>query len=183
MKNLFLIGLLFTAVSVSQAQERFLTRTGHIKFFSAAPMENIEAHNHQVTAVVDAGGEIAFKVIMKSFDFEKAAMQEHFNKQYLHTDKYPEAKFEGRITNMSSVNLKNDGSYPVQVDGKMTIHGVTKTIKQSGTIVVKGGNVVANAKFPIKLADYEVKVPSDFSKKISETVEITVDCTLAPYAR
>jgi len=183
MKKLFLIVILFTAASVSQAQERFLTRAGHIKFFSAAPMENIEAHNHQVTAVVDANGEIAFKVIMKSFDFEKAAMQEHFNKQYLHTDKYPEAKFEGKITNISSVNLKKDGSYPAQIEGKLTIHGITKNIEQRGTIVVKGGNVVTNAKFSIKLADYEVKVPSDFSKKISETVEITVDCTLAPYTR
>lgn len=183
MKNYFLVALLCMAAIASQAQERYLTRTGHIKFFSAAPMENIEAHNRQVTAVMSPTGDIAFKVIMKSFEFEKAAMEEHFNRQYLHTDKYPEAKFEGKITNITSINFKKEGSYPVQVEGKMTIHGVTKDIKQSGTVNVKGGNVVTAAKFMIKLGDYDVKVPSDFAKRIAETVEVTVDCTLAPNTR
>lgn len=183
MKQFMLIGLLMAAVSVAQAQDKYMTRTGHIKFFSSAPLEDIEAHNRQVTAIVSSTGDIAFKVIMKSFEFQKAAMQDHFNTQYLHTDKYPEAKFEGKIANMSSVNLKKEGSYAVQVEGKLTIHGVTKDVKQSGTLEVKGGNVLAKAKFNIKLADYNVKVPSDFSKKIAETVEITVDCNMAPYSR
>lgn len=183
MKKYVLIGLMLSAVVASQAQDRFLTRTGHIKFFSSAPMEDIEAHNRQVTAVVDANGDIAYKVIMKSFEFQKAAMQDHFNRQYLQTDQYPEAKFEGKITNISAVNFKKDGSYPVQVAGKLTIHGVTKDIKQSGTIDVKGTNVSTNAKFLVKLADYNIKVPSDFTNKIAETVEVTVDCTLTPYTR
>ena len=184
MKTYILRGLLLLAACVSQAQDRYLTRTGHIKFFSEAPMENIEAHNRQVTAVLDVNkGEIAYKVIMKSFEFEKAAMQDHFNTQYLHTDKYPNAQFEGTVNNLSAINFKKDGSYPAQVSGKLTIHGVTQDIKQTGTITVKGGNVGTQAKFTIRLADYNVRVPSDFARKISETIEITVDCTLAPYTR
>eukprot|EP01034_Spumella_vulgaris_P000299 gene299-399_t len=143
---------------IRKAQDRFLTRTGHIKFFSEAPMENIEAHNRQVTVVLDvAKGEIAYKVIMKSFEFEKAAMQDHFNAQYLHTDKFPNAQFEGTIGNIASINFKKDGSYPAQVSGKLTIHGVTKDVKQTGTITVKGGNVSTQAKFTIKLADYNAQ--------------------------
>lgn len=184
MKKYVLSGLLILAALAGQAQDRFLTRTGHIKFFSEAPMENIEAHNRQVTAVLDVTkGEIAYKVVMKSFEFEKAAMQDHFNTQYLHTDKYPNAQFEGTVDNLSAINLKKDGSYPAQVSGKLTIHGVTKDVKQTGTFVVKGGNVSTQAKFNIKQADYNVRVPSDFARKISETIEITVDCTLAPYSR
>lgn len=184
MKTYVLTGLLLLTACISQAQDRFLTRTGHIRFFSEAPLENIEANNYQVTAVLDAGkGEIAYKVIMKSFEFEKAAMEDHFNTQYLQTDQYPTAQFDGTVTNLSAVNLKKDGSYPAQVSGKLTIHGVTNDIKQTGTITVKGGNVSTQAKFTIKLADYNVRVPSDFARKISETIEITVDCTLAPYTR
>lgn len=184
MKKYVLSGLLILAAVAGRAQDRFLTRTGHIKFFSEAPLENIEAHNRQVTAVLDvAKGEIAYKVVMKSFEFEKAAMQDHFNTQYLHTDKYPNAQFEGSIGNLQAINFKKDGSYPAQVSGKLTLHGVTKDIKQAGTITVKGGSVNTQAKFTIKLADYNVRVPSDFARKISETVEITVDCTLTPYSR
>lgn len=183
MKKAFCFSVLFVLATISQAQEKFLTRTGHIKFFSSAPMEDIEADNRQVTAVISTSGDVAFKVIMKSFEFQKAAMQDHFNKQYLHTDKFPEAKFEGTVSNMSDVNLKKDGSYTAQVSGKMSIHGVTKDIKQAGSIEVKGGHVYIKAKFMLKLADYDVKVPSDFSKKISESVEITVDCDLTPFTR
>lgn len=184
MKKILLISLLFTACAVGRAQDRFLTRTGHIRFFSSAPLENIQADNNQVTAVLDVvKGDIAFKVVMKSFEFQKAAMQDHFNTQYLHTDKYPNAEFEGRVTNLGAIDFKKDGTYPVQVAGKLTLHGVTNDIKQAGTVVVKGGNVSTNAKFNLALADYNVKIPSDFTKKIAETVEVTVDCTLAPYTR
>lgn len=184
MKHRFLIILLLGCALATQAQDsRYSTTTGYIKFFSSAPMEDIEAHNRQVTAIIDTKGNIAYKVVMKSFEFQKAAMQDHFNKQYLHTDQYPNAKFEGTITNISEVNFKKDGVYQVPVEGKMTIHGVTKDIKQTGTIEVKGNNIVTKAKFNIKLADYNVKIPSDFTKKIAETVEVTVDCTLTPYTR
>jgi len=183
MKKYFLMGLLFAA-AVADAQDRYLTRTGHIWFYSEAPMENIEAHNRQVTAVLDVvKGELAYKVIMKSFEFEKAAMQDHFNTQYLHTDKFPNAQFEGKITNLAAINFKKDGVYTAQVEGKMTIHGVTKDIKQTGTVEVKAGNVVTKAKFNINLADYNVQVPSDFARKISQTIQINVDCTLPPYTR
>lgn len=184
MKNIFLPGLFLLLAVGAKAQDRFLTRTGHIAFFSEAPLENIEAHNRQVTAVLDVTkGEIAYKVVMKSFEFEKAAMQDHFNTQYLHTDKFPNAQFEGTVTNLSAVNFKKDGTYPVQVVGKMTIHGVTKDVKQSGTIDVRSGTLVTRAKFNLTLADYNVRVPSDFARKISETVRIEVDCTLTPYSR
>jgi polyisoprenoid-binding protein YceI len=168
----------------AQAQEKFLTRTGHISFFSEAPLENIEAHNRQVTAIVDAGkGSLAFKVVMKSFEFEKAAMQDHFNKQYLHTDKYPEARFEGTLADPSALNVSKDGVYKVMVLGKLTIHGVTRDVKEAGVIEVKGNTLSTRAKFTIRLADYEVKVPSDYVRKISSEIDITVDATLNPFSR
>lgn len=184
MKSIFILSLsLISSLGVT-AQERFLTRTGHIKFFSEAPLENIEAHNRQVTAILDASeGSLAFKVIMKSFEFEKAAMQEHFNKQYLHTDKFPDARFEGKITDTSALDLKKDGIYKVSVEGKLTIHGVTRDVKETGTMEVRGDNLITRAKFFIKLADYDIKVPSDFVRKISQNIEITVNCTLTPYNR
>ncbi len=184
MKSVLILYVSFFSAIGAMAQEKFLTRTGHIKFFSEAPLENIEAHNRQVTAIVDASkGSLAFKVIMKSFEFEKAAMQDHFNKQYLHTDKFPEARFEGTLTDPTALNVKKDGVYKVGVEGKLTIHGVTRDVRETGTIEVKGDNVITRAKFSIKLSNYDVKVPSDYVRKISQNIEITVDCTLSPYNR
>lgn len=183
LRSSFSLLFLFCSLCVS-AQEKFLTRTGRITFFSEAPLENIEAQNLQTTAIVDAGkGTLAFKVIMKSFEFEKAAMQDHFNKQYLHTDKYPEARFEGSIMDPSALNVNQDGSYKVMVQGKLTIHGVTRDIKETGIIEVKGNTLSTRAKFTIRLADFGVKVPSDYVRKISSEIDITVDATLNPFTR
>ena len=88
--------LLFTTVSV--AQEMWMTRSGEITFFSSTPLEDIEAENKAVTCVFKAEtGALAFKVLMKSFSFERAAMQDHFNHDYLHTDEFPKATFSGKI--------------------------------------------------------------------------------------
>src|SRR5688500_10487294 len=95
----FLIGGLFILFSVS-AQDRYFTKTGKITFVSKAPVEDIESQNKTVTAVLDAkSGALQFSVQMKSFEFDKALMQQHFNENYLETDKYPKAEFKGVVAN------------------------------------------------------------------------------------
>ena len=85
-----IIALILASTGLSQ---NYITKTGHIWFFSDAPLEDIEAHNYQVTSVLNAErGEMVFKVLMKGFQFEKALMQEHFNEKYVESDKYPESK-------------------------------------------------------------------------------------------
>ena len=49
---LFLSLTLLAAISV-QAQDKYFTRDGYIRFFSSTSMEDIEAENHKVTAVLD----------------------------------------------------------------------------------------------------------------------------------
>ncbi len=174
---LILATYLFTPLS-SHAQ-RFMTRNGHISFFSKAPLENIEAHNRQVNAAFDAEkGDFVFKVLMKSFEFEKALMQEHFNENYVESHKYPNATFTGRVTNLSGINLAKDGSYPVSVEGDLTIHGVTRAVKESGTFAVKGDEITGNCVFNIRLSDYNITIPRAVAGNIAESVEIRVDASM-----
>ena len=63
---------------------------------------------------------------MKSFEFKKKLMQEHFNENYVESDTYPNSTFKGKITNMDDVDLDTNGKYKVNVEGELTIHGVTK---------------------------------------------------------
>ena len=106
MKNLIILFFCLAAVSFSANAQKFITKTGHIKFFSDSPLEKIEAHNHQVNAALDAStGDFVFKVLEKSFEFNKALMQEHFNENYVESDKFPNALFSGKITNIKDVNI------------------------------------------------------------------------------
>src|SRR5579875_3511177 len=102
-KKIFITSLaLFIMASVSFAQGRYFTKTGKITFISKAPLEDDEAVNKTVTAVLDSkSGAIQFAVLMKGFEFEKALMQQHFNEDYVESDKYPKSEFKGRITNNS----------------------------------------------------------------------------------
>ena len=90
--------LLFVALNlclgISALGQQFMTREGHVHFFSSTPIENIEADNHQMSGLLDAAtGEFAFQVQMRGFHFEKALMEEHFNESYVESDKHPKRRF------------------------------------------------------------------------------------------
>jgi polyisoprenoid-binding protein YceI len=177
----FTIAFLLITISLSVSAQKFITKTGIIRFYSDAPLEKIEAANKQVNAAFDATtGDFVFKVLIKSFEFEKALMQEHFNENYLESDKFPNATFSGKVANLKDIDIKKDGAYPVNVEGKLTIHGVTRQVKEKGTFEIRKGAITAKSKFSIQLADYKIDIPSTVVRNISKTVEITVECNLAP---
>ena len=94
----------------------------------------------------------------------------------MESDKYPRSTFKGKITNLSDVNFDKDGSYSVNVNGELTVHGVTKNISAPGTIVIKNGNVLATSSFKVLVSDYKIKIPSIVSNKIGESIEVKVAC-------
>jgi polyisoprenoid-binding protein YceI len=179
---LFLFFAIFAVQSI-QAQETYITRSGIITFYSKTPLEDIEAVNKSVNATIRDNGQVAFKVLMKSFVFEKAAMQQHFNDDYVESDKYPDAKFEGLVEDFHKIDLAKNGSYPVNVQGHLTIHGVKKPIKTPGTVIVKDKDLILQSTFNIELSDYNISVPSNYLKKISNTIEIKVNAALQVYVR
>ena len=165
--------------ALTAGAQKYITKTGFIRFYSDAPLEKIEAMNRQVFAAVDiSSGEFAFKVLMKSFKFEKALMQEHFNDNYVESDKFPNAEFRGKISNPGSVNFGKDGTYNATVEGKLTIHGISRDVRHAGTVEVSSGKILAKSKFTILLSDYGIDIPAAVGRNISNTVEITVDVVL-----
>jgi YceI-like domain len=178
---IFLLAFVTSAVSVA-AQNIQMTKTGKVSLFSRAKsIEKVEADNNEVSSILNTQtGDFVFAVLMKSFHFQLALMEEHFNENYVESTKYPKSTFKGKITNLSAVNFSKDGAYPVTVEGDMTLHGVTKKMTAPGTITIKGGKISAYSKFPVKLKDYKITVPSLVADKISEDIDITVDCRYEP---
>ncbi|HYC39058.1 MAG TPA: YceI family protein [Chitinophagaceae bacterium] len=179
-KNALLLIALGTSAIVF-AQGKFYTKTGRISFYSSAKLEDITAVNRSVVTLLDAKtGDLQFAVLMKGFEFRKALMQEHFNKSYVESDKYPRSEFKGQIVNNASVNYGADKAYPVTAEGRLTIHGVTKEVSVPGTLTVKNGKVTINAVFNILLADYNIAIPKMYRDNISKSIQITVEETLEP---
>lgn len=175
------IATLFSLVASAQT---YITRNGRVTFFSKAPVENIEANNNEVTSILETRkGEFVFSALIKSFKFQKALMEEHFNENYMESNTFPKAIFKGTITDLSKINFSNDGTYPVTVKGDLTIHGVTKNVEVPGTIIVSQGKISASSKFNVKVKDYNIKIPNTVINNVSETINLTVDCKYEPFKK
>ncbi len=174
---LFLTGLLFLVFeSVAQT---FVTRNGTIRFFSEAPLENIEAVNRQVSSALDAEtGEFVFRVVMRSFSFEKSLMQQHFNDNFVESHKYPNATFEGQIIEIGQIDFNSSGEYEVAVEGDLTIKDTTHFISEQGVLRINGDTVKGESQFVIRPEDYNITIPSRFARNIAQEIEVTVNVNL-----
>ena len=155
--------------------QKVYTKNGSISFFSKTSMENIDAKNNQVMSVLNTQtGDLQFSVLVKAFHFKKALMEEHFNENYMESNKFPKATFKGSLNDVSKIDFSKDGSHKVTVSGDMTIHGVTNKVTAPGLVSIKNGVPSASSKFNIKLKDYGVVIPKVVKDNISETIDITV---------
>ena len=182
MKRLFFLLLFLNLVFALNAQ-KYMTKNGYIGFFSHTPMEDIKGDNNQVAGILDIStGEIVFQALIKSFHFDRALMEEHFNENYMESDKFPKTSFKGKITNLSSINFSKNGTYDVAVEGDLTIHDVTNKISVNGTLEVVTGGINANSKFKIVPEDYKINIPGVAREKINKNLEVTVTMKYAPLA-
>ena len=166
MKKIILTSCILMICSNALFAQKYMTRTGKIV-------------NNEVANIINTKtGDIVFQVLIKSFKFEKELMHEHFNENYMESDKYPKAEFKGNITNHSEVSFAKDGNYNVKVTGKLTIHGETKDVTVPGTLTVKGNTITAKAKFSVLLKDYKIDVPSLVADKLSNEATITLESNL-----
>ncbi|MGX1024113.1 YceI family protein [Psychroflexus sp. MBR-150] len=180
MKKLKVLSIAFVTVlglfAFSTFGDKLVSSKTHIKFFSTTPAEDIEANNYTAVSTIDKStGKIVFSVPMQGFEFPKSLMQKHFNqKKFLHTSKYPKAKYVGNITNLSEIDFDSDGTYTANVQGEMTIKGVTNPVTEDATIKVSNGKVSLETKFYITLADYDITFKRGKpSTNIADKVEVT----------
>ena len=174
---LFTISFLFLAAN----GQKFMTKNGYIGFSSHTALDDIKADNNQVAAVLDIStGDMVFQVLIKSFHFEKALMEEHFNENYMESDKFPKSTFRGKITNLSSIDFSKPGKYDVTVEGDLNMHDVTNKVSVKGTFEVVQGGVNASSKFNIVPEDYKINIPGVVRDNIAKTLEVTVTIKYAP---
>src|ERR1700744_2652343 len=128
MKKIILALALTAGGHLAGYSQLYSTRNGFIGFYSKTALEDIKGENNQVYAIIDAGKKnLAFQLLVKGFVFPKELMQEHFNENYVESDKYPKASFSGAYS--GDVTIGKDGVYKVVVKGNLTLHNVTKPIE------------------------------------------------------
>lgn len=169
MKTTTLLILLFATYSVI-AQEKFTTATGVVHFEASVPFfQEIKAVNRTVAITLDPRtNTFTCVVAIKDFHFELHLMQQHFNENYLESQRYPKAVFKGKIVNF---DIKDNNApakdYPVK--GKLYIHGKSKEVEVNVSLKKTTEGILVATNFPITISDFNIHIPEKVISKISKT--------------
>jgi polyisoprenoid-binding protein YceI len=172
-----MMGLLWALIPDVAAQGLFVTSSGITKFSASTPLENIEAENKKSQAILNTtNGDIAVRMNMRDFVFPNKLMQEHFNENYIESEKFPTATFSGRVT--QTLDYAKDGTYELSATGKFTVHGVTKERTISGKLIIAGGKLTLTSDFQVLLVDHKIEVPSIVFVKIAQNISVKTQYVL-----
>ena len=176
-KNMKRLAVLFTALLIGSTMfsQKMITRSGEIKFDATVQgaMDEVIGTNKTVSAIFDKSStELVVLALVKSFKFKSALMEEHFNENYIESDKLPKASFNGKILNYNG----KAGSY--DVEGDLTIHGFINKVKTKMAVDNVGEKLMISGAFTIKLLDYKIDVPALAKKTLSETAKISIKLVL-----
>ena len=178
-KSLTLVFLLVLSSSYANAPSLlFSTGAGTITFTSDAPLELIQASSNKLKGWLNPDSkQFSFTIDIKTFKGFKIYMQQkHFNENYLESDKYPQASFEGKI--IEDLDLRRDGLYNIRAKGNLSIHGVTQERIIRCNLIIKNGLVSVKANFIVLLADHNIAIPKILDQKLASNIKIEVKTDL-----
>lgn len=174
MNKIFLIVAFLAFASLGKSQNIYKAVGGDISFFSETPMENIDAVNNDVKGLINTKtGEVAFIATNVGFHFEKPLMEEHFNENYIESDKYKASVFKGKI--QEKIDFSKNEKHSVTVVGLLNIHGVEQEREIKGEVVIEDGKIRVVSDFIVKVKDHKIKIPKLVVKNIAEEVKVTVN--------
>lgn len=170
-----IITFIFSFFSILLFSQKLMTRSGEIKFEASMPaFEVVAAKNNSVSCIFDTStGEIAVLALVKGFRFKVPLMEEHFNENYIESDQFPKSTFKGKVANFDTSKITS-GKTTFDVEGDLTLHGVTQKVKTKITFAKSGEKLISTCVFKVKPIDYKIKIPSVVKSKIAETVEINL---------
>ena len=178
MKKRILLCLLF-ATAVVSAQEKMITKNGKITFEASVPaFEEVKAKNESVTCVLNPKtGEIASLALLKGFRFKVALMEEHFNENYIESDKYPKSTFKGAIQNFDAAALTASAK-DYTIKGKLELHGKTKDIVANAKIRKTDAGIEIISAFTVNAEDFAIEIPAVVKSKVSNKVSVKTEFTV-----
>ena len=181
-KSLLSIAVILIFSGAAFAQQ-FICTDGKTHFFSKAPLEDIEATSAKTVCAINTSNRKVFsKIAVQSFVFRDKLMQEHFNENYLESDKFPYSVFDAEIK--EGIDFAKDGTYDVTLVGTLDMHGVKQNREIKGKLtIVNGAPVRATAEYIVKLKDHKIKIPKAVLMNIAEEIKVDIDFTFIKYQK
>jgi len=183
MKHYLILPAFILIFNFASAQNKlYSSNKSEFSFFSKAPLEDIEAKNTRANSIINlSNGEIVVRIPISQFQFNNKLMQQHFNENYMESEKYPYATFKGRI--IEELDWSKPGVYSVNANGTLNIHGVNQYRKLSGKLTVGEKSMLLETMFEVMLIDHKIDIPKLVFKKIAEKIEVKANISYAPYLK
>ncbi|HEX5155432.1 MAG TPA: YceI family protein [Parafilimonas sp.] len=177
---LFVFVSVIAATGFRQQPSIYQTTNGQIAFRSDAPLETIKAVSNDLIGLLDINKKnFSFKIDVHSFKgFNSPLQKEHFNENYMESDKYPYASFSGKI--IEDVDLSVDGTYEVRAKGNLLIHNVTQERIIKSNITVKKNVITVNSGFTVLLSEHDIPIPKVVYQKLADEIKVEVNATFEP---
>ncbi len=179
--------LLFAVVLQLSAQDKYSNTyactKGKIHFFSGSPLEDIEATSNTAVCVLNTQTKKVYaKIQQTSFVFKDKLMQEHFNENYMESDKYPASVLDMAV--VEDIDFTKDGVYDITLKGTLEMHGIKQDREIKGKLTIKNGAPVqATAVFNVNLVDHKIKIPKAVMMNIAESIKVDVDFAFEKYEK
>jgi polyisoprenoid-binding protein YceI len=170
---LLFLQLLPAAIWAQNSPDIYIVKNSTTLFHSNAKLELIKAESTKLRGAIDViKRTFAFAIDIYSFEgFNSPLQKEHFNENYMETEKFPTATFSGRI--VEDDDFTKDGNYNIRAKGKFTVHGVEQERIVQGDLQVKNGVIKLHCYFTVFLSEHDIKIPKIVYEKLAS--EITVD--------
>jgi hypothetical protein len=183
MKNYLILTVFILTFNLASAQNKlYSSNKTEFSFFSKAPLEDIEAKNTRANSIINLSNrELVVRIPVSQFQFKNKLMQQHFNENYMESEKYPYATFKGKI--IEELDLSKPGVYSVNASGTLNIHGVDQERKLSGKITVGEKSLLLETLFDVMLIDHKIEIPKLVFKKIAEKIEVKANISYSPYTK
>jgi polyisoprenoid-binding protein YceI len=152
----------------------FYAEGAAVTFRSEAKLELIQAKSNALKGVIDTEKRsFAFSIPMASFEgFNSPLQKQHFNENYLESNKYPRASFDGKI--IEDIDLKKNGLYNIRAKGNLTVHGITQERIIKCELSIKNNVVSIKSNFTVLLADHNITIPKVVHEKLASEIKVEV---------
>jgi hypothetical protein len=183
MKHFLLLPAFILIFNFSSAQNKlYSSNKSEFSFFSKTPLEDIDANNTRASSIINLSNrELVVRIPVSQFQFKNKLMQQHFNENYMESEKFPNATFKGKIN--EEIDLNKAGSYSVSASGMLNIHGIDQNRNLVGKLTVSENSLLLETKFEVLLVDHKIDIPKLVFKKIAEKINVSASINYVPYQK
>ena len=105
-------------------------------------------------------------------------MEEHFNENYIESDKYRKAILKGKLVDFDVKNV-TDKPKEYKLNGSLELHGVKKNINIKVFVSKNNtGSIFINSDFILNASDFDITIPDFVKSKLTDIIKVKAEFTV-----